>query len=159
MHLKIGAVTDSILTGLSAKIRRGARDGRLTTRFIDTSAGRIRKKAAQRWYRTALPRRTAPEPFQKKALDALSGGACFCLAGVVQGLAREEKTSLRGVSVPCTMIWGAKDLSHKFTDPNSLQEIVPEAEVVHFDECGHFPDLEQPDRFAALLLDKVILYS
>ena len=119
----------------------------------------FRGKAAQAWYGMALPRTTAPKPFQEKALDALAGGACFCLAGVVQGLARERMVSLSGVATPCTMIWGAKDHSHKYTDPMSLHELVPKAEIVRFEDCGHFPDIEQPERFAALLMEKVARYA
>jgi len=119
----------------------------------------FRRKAAQGWYRIALPRTTSPQPFQEKALDALSGGACFCLAGVVQGLARETTDSLNGVTTPCTLIWGARDHSHKCTEPKSLQELVPGAEIVRFEDCGHFPDIEQPERFAALLVETVATYA
>jgi len=119
----------------------------------------FRRKAARQWYGIALPRTTAPQPFQDKALDALSRGACFCLAGVVQGLGRESVTSLRGVATPCTMIWGAKDHSHKHTDPTSLRELVPTSEIVTFENCGHFPDVESPERFAALLIEKVEMHA
>lgn len=114
-----------------------------------------RKKAAHGWYKIALPRTTSPALFQQKAGDALSGGACFCLAGVVQGLARETVDGLRGVTTPCTMIWGTLDHSHKFTDPLSLHALVPHAEIVRFEDCGHFPDIEQPARYAALLIERV----
>jgi pimeloyl-ACP methyl ester carboxylesterase len=110
-----------------------------------------RRKAAHGWYDIALPRTTAKRPFQEKALNALAGGACFCLAGVVQGLARESMVSLSGVTAPCTMAWGTRDHSHRHTDPMSFLELVPKAEVVRFEDCGHFPDLEQPERFADLL--------
>jgi len=45
---------------------------------------------------------------------------------------------------------GARDHSHKYTDPLLLYELIPEAEIVRFDDCGHLPDVEQPERFAAL---------
>ena len=114
-----------------------------------------RKKAAHGWYRIALPGATDARPFQEKALHALSDGACFCLAGVVQGLARENAVSVTGVATPCTMIWGPKDRSHKYTDPASLRECVPHAEILQFQDCGHFPDLEQPERFAEVLFERV----
>lgn len=119
----------------------------------------FRRKAAHAWYGIALPKTTAPEPFQQKALQALSDGACFCLAGVVQGLAREKAETLSGVITPCTMIWGERDHSHKYTDPVSLRELVPDAEIVRFEDCGHFPDIEQPERFANLLIEKVESYA
>jgi pimeloyl-ACP methyl ester carboxylesterase len=115
-----------------------------------------RKKAAHGWYKIALPRATSPSLFQQKSGDALSGGACFCLAGVVQGLARESIDSLRGVTTPCTMIWGTLDHSHKHTDPHSLHALVPHAEIVRFEDCGHFPDIEQAARYAAVLVAQVV---
>ncbi len=111
----------------------------------------LRRKAASGWYRLALPEATDPAPFREKAMTALAHGGCFCLAGVVQGLLREQPASLAGVKAPLTIIWGSKDRSHKYTDPQSLRSIVPHAELVMFDDCGHFPDLEQAERFAALL--------
>ena len=119
----------------------------------------FRRKAAHGWYRMALPRTTETKPFQEKALDAFSGGACFCLAGVVQGLSREKEASLNGVETPCTMIWGTKDHSHKYTNPESLQECVPQVEIVRFQDCGHFPEIEQPERFAAILMERVARYA
>jgi pimeloyl-ACP methyl ester carboxylesterase len=115
-----------------------------------------RKKAAHGWYKIALPRTTSPTLFQQKAGDALSGGACFCLASVVQGLARETVDGLRGVTTPCTMIWGTLDHSHKHTDPHSLHTLVPHAEIVRFEDCGHFPDIDQPGRYAAMLVERVM---
>ncbi|TCV93264.1 pimeloyl-ACP methyl ester carboxylesterase [Luteibacter rhizovicinus] len=117
----------------------------------------FRKKAAASWYGVALPKTTDPQPFRKKSLDALSDGACFCLAGVVQGLAKEEMASLCGITVPCTMIWGEKDRSHQHTDPGSLHECVPHADIVRFRDCGHFPDIEQPGRFAEILMDRIAI--
>jgi pimeloyl-ACP methyl ester carboxylesterase len=115
----------------------------------------FRKKAARSWYRIALPKTTPARPFQDKALTALGDGACFCLAGVVQGLCREQDELLSHVATPLTVVWGAKDRSHQPTAPHSLRERVPHAEVVQFHDCGHFPDVEQPERYAALLLERI----
>lgn len=114
-----------------------------------------RHKAAHTWYDFALPRTTDRELFRRPSRNALSRGACFCLAGVIQGLAREPKASLDGVTTPCTMVWGPMDRSHRGTDPQSLLDCVPRAEIVRFEDCGHFPDLEQPERYAGLLIDHI----
>jgi pimeloyl-ACP methyl ester carboxylesterase len=116
----------------------------------------VRRKAAKNWYRIALPRGTTRDRFEKPALQALASGGCFCLAGVVQGLARENPSLLAGVNVPCTMLWGDSDRSHRYTDPTSLHSLVPGAEILRFEDCGHFPDIEQPARFAAVVLRKVL---
>ncbi len=115
----------------------------------------LRKRAAASWYRVALPRGTDPSGYHDVGLNALRCGACFSLAGVVQGLLREPGTALDGVTVPCTVIWGGKDRSHRETDPRSVLEIVPHAEVIAFADCGHFPDLENSERYAQILLERI----
>jgi pimeloyl-ACP methyl ester carboxylesterase len=54
-----------------------------------------------------------------------------------------------------TVIWGDQDRSHRGTDPHSLRLGIPQAELVRFPDCGHFPDIEEPERCAALLLDRM----
>jgi len=115
----------------------------------------MRSKIAQVWYGVALPITTPRKPYEEKAQASLANGGCFCLASVCQNLSRENVDTLRGVSTPCTLVWGAKDHSHKHTDPLSLQQTVPHAQIVHFEDCGHFPDLEQPERYAQLLLENL----
>src|ERR1700674_833349 len=127
---------------------------------VGQMVGRLSQhKAAHDWYDIALPTTTDREPFRRLAREALAGGGCFCLAGVVQGLCRESAASFKNVSTPCTMIWGEKDRSHRYTKAESLLEGVPQAHIVRFAECGHFPDLEAPERYANLLLDHVKDYA
>lgn len=114
----------------------------------------FRKKAAHSWYRKALPKTTNSQPFQDKGLDALSGGGCFCLAGVVQSLMCEKAETFTGVTTPCTVIWGTQDRSHKYTESTSLLGWVPHADIVYFEDCGHFPDVEQPSRFAEIIVER-----
>jgi pimeloyl-ACP methyl ester carboxylesterase len=106
-----------------------------------------RRKLAQLWYRSALPATTDAGTFQQTARRSFDAGGCFCLAGVVQGLLRE--TSLAASpDILCTLVWGDLDRSHRATPPESLRDCLPQAEIVQFGDCGHFPDLEQPERYA-----------
>ena len=115
-----------------------------------------RKRTAHGWYGAALPKSTEREPFRALARHALQCGACFSLAGIVQGLGRETDDAIGGVTAPCTLVWGPQDRSHLPTPAASLQVCVPQAELVLFDDCGHFPDLEQPQRYAKLLVAHVL---
>lgn len=117
-----------------------------------TVAWLARNKSAHAWYDIALPKTTDREPYRRVAREALASGGCFCLAGVVQGLARESLTTLKDVDVPCAMMWGEQDRSHRHTRADSLLDCTPKAEIIRFDDSGHFPDLEHPHRYAALLL-------
>jgi pimeloyl-ACP methyl ester carboxylesterase len=44
---------------------------------------------------------------------------------------------------------GNKARSHRHTDFKSLRDHVPSAEIIKFQECGHFPDLERPQEYAS----------
>ncbi len=115
-----------------------------------------RNKAAFSWYRIALSSFSKKNlaDFQQPGMHSLANGGCFCLAGIVQGLGRDDPNSLRGISAPCLMLWGPLDRSHKPTNPMSLKDIVPHAEIIEFESSGHFPDLEESDRFATILLER-----
>jgi pimeloyl-ACP methyl ester carboxylesterase len=119
----------------------------------------FRKKMVAGWYRMALPSAADVHGLRDVALGAMGHGACFCLAGVVQGLMREIMPRLEGMETPCTMVWGAGDPSHAMTDPQSLLHCVPGARIVRFEDSGHFPDIEAHDRFGALLLEQVMRYA
>jgi len=114
----------------------------------------FRQKMASAWYRIALPGTANAEPFQKVSSHALRCGGCFSLAGVVQGLLREPASAVRLHGIPCTVLWGAQDRSHKFTKPDAILRDVPHAQVVVLEDCGHFPDLENPQRLVQLLLQR-----
>lgn len=111
-----------------------------------------RRRFAGVWYRIALPDKTRLPEFHGLADHALTHGGCFCLAGVVQGLAQAQDHELSGVKQPVTMIWGDRDRSHRRTRAESLLDLLPQAQLTHFTDCGHFPDLEQPQRYAELAL-------
>jgi pimeloyl-ACP methyl ester carboxylesterase len=109
-----------------------------------------RRKLAQLWYRSALPAETDDKPFLQLARQSFDTGGCFCLASVVQGLLRETvlMSNPLPLTIPCTLIWGEQDRSHRVTQPETLREHLPQLEIRRFADCGHFPDLEQPERYA-----------
>lgn len=115
----------------------------------------FRQKMAASWYRRALPKTTDGLPFQQTMRRVMRCGGCFSLAGVVQGLLREPVDATTGTHTPCTVLWGLQDRSHRMTSPKAILRDVPHAEVIQLDDCGHFPDLENPQRFAQVLLAQV----
>ena len=56
-----------------------------------------------------------------------------------------------GLVVPTLVIWGTRDRMIPVGHANRAQEVFPEARVVLFEGAGHFPHLEQPERFSAVL--------
>ncbi|WP_240440928.1 alpha/beta fold hydrolase [Ralstonia solanacearum] len=54
---------------------------------------------------------------------------------------------------------GTRDDSHRDTNPTSLREYIPQAEMIRFDDCGHFPDIEQPERYASVLIERIARHT
>jgi pimeloyl-ACP methyl ester carboxylesterase len=111
-------------------------------------AGLARKVSAG-WYNLALsPSNEHKSQFVQHADHALKSGGCFCLASLVQGLSRTKDAEIGEVSVPTLLVYGNKDRSHKHTDFATLRDHAPTAEIIMFQGCGHFPDLERPQEYA-----------
>lgn len=115
----------------------------------------LEKKLANIWYKMALPKEMDKTGYQNIALNALKTGGCFCLSGLVQGLAQDLNSSLSNLQVPSTQIWGKKDYSHRKTNPQSILEHLPNCEIIEFENCGHFPELENTDSYVKLIQERL----
>ena len=103
---------------------------------------------ATRWFDIALPRGSEHKSgFVAEAQKALRFGGCFCLASLVQGLLQSQEDDLRGVQCPTLAIHGDNDFSHRHTDFCSITDEIPHAQVIRFQGCGHFPNLEQHSEY------------
>ncbi len=114
------------------------------------------KKFAKIWYKYALPKYTDISNYQNTALNALHNGGCFCLSSLVQALSNEKNTTLNVIKTPATLIWGSKDFTHKNTDKQSILNHLPNCEIIEFDNCGHFPELENTTKYVQLLEERVL---
>ncbi len=74
--------------------------------------------------------------------------ACQCY------LVKRPPEALGPVSQPAISIWGCADRSHvrSGTDRRTILEYLPAAELVDFDDAGHFLEAEVPARFAQAVL-------
>ena len=112
----------------------------------------LARKFSDGWYDLALPRASNCKfQFVQHADHALKSGGCFCLASLIQGLSHTQDAELGEVSVPTLLIYGNKDRSHKHTDFASLRDHVSAAEIIMFQGCGHFPDIERPQEYASYI--------
>jgi pimeloyl-ACP methyl ester carboxylesterase len=131
-----------------AWVRRVDARGLLQTPVLGqllTSFGK--RRVARAWYRAALPPGADAAPFLRPALDAFDRGAVYCLASAFQAAVRTPDPRLRPVRQPALVVWGGADRTHRRTDERSILAYAPHADWARFDAAGHFPDLEQPERF------------
>ena len=116
----------------------------------------VETKFADGWYEYALPKGVDRKPYQSVALQGIKNGGTFCLCSLTQGLSPELNGDLRiDSAIPMTLIYGAKDFTHKDTNFESIRQYHAKADLIAFETCGHFPDLEQPTRFMQLLKEKI----
>ncbi len=115
----------------------------------------IPKKIATTWYKYALPKDNEDSSFTENALTAIHHGGCFCLSSLVQGLKKDANKELTVADVPVTLVWGAKDFTHRNTDKYSIREHIKACEVIEFSNCGHFPELEDTKKMVKLINERV----
>ncbi|HEX8111148.1 MAG TPA: alpha/beta hydrolase [Kofleriaceae bacterium] len=115
----------------------------------------LKDPATRFWYSAALPIGADVARYQAPALAAQRIGGPYALASGIQAMRRLDVRELAGVTQPVTLAWGHGDRTHARTDPRSLLAVVPHARFVSFERCGHFPDLEDPQRFTELVFDSL----
>ncbi len=116
----------------------------------------VENKFANSWYDYALPKGVDGTTYKSVALKAIKNGATFCLCSLTQGLTEEMDTDLSiDASIPMTLVYGTIDFTHKGTNFESILQYHAKADVIAFEQCGHFPDLEKEDKFVQLLKEKI----
>lgn len=126
----------------------------LGTPYVGQTMLRLfRNKIADGWYRAALGSRERLNEFLQPTLEAFRHGAVFSLATAFQQYLAGDGPALKPVTQPTLIVWGDMDRTHKHTDKSSTMQYAPHARIEHFDNAGHFPELEQVSRFSALLRD------
>ncbi|WDE07060.1 alpha/beta hydrolase [Thalassomonas viridans] len=100
------------------------------------------------WFRYATGKQTNYSDMSTRSLEVISKGGIYSLATILQrwGKGLEDDA----VEVPALIFWGKQDRSHAPTDRASSLKHVPNAELIEFEHCGHFPELEDPQEFAKI---------
>ncbi|MGI8461463.1 MAG: alpha/beta fold hydrolase [Solirubrobacterales bacterium] len=74
------------------------------------------------------------------------------MLGAVAGLVGYDVTDrLPEIEVPTLVVWGRQDRVVPPSDGEEFVRLIPNAQRVVFDRCGHVPPIERPARFNALL--------
>ena len=57
------------------------------------------------------------------------------------------------IACPTLVVWGDRDHIVPPSSAEEFERLIPDSRLVIFEDCGHVPMLEEPDRFNQLLLD------
>jgi pimeloyl-ACP methyl ester carboxylesterase/lysophospholipase L1-like esterase len=112
-----------------------------------------RRRFAAFWYGRAVGASAAPDTrvrFDDIARQGFRAGASWRLAPLILAILAEPDDRIDDVTVPTRLLWGDEDGTHRKarTEPWSGPGTVIETCSV---PTGHFPELENPDRFAAVV--------
>ena len=107
------------------------------------------KKLTSFWYRFATPKAFDHGVLDDIAQAQLKRGAAYSLASMLQNWDAAMRDA--ALTTPTLVIWGQQDRSHADTDPNCTLAHAADAQVHCLAHCGHFPDLEDPVKFASLV--------
>ncbi len=114
------------------------------------------KKLSKIWYTYALPENSPSlKEYAENAIASLNKGGCFCLSSLVQGLKKNSHSELNLIDVPTTMVWGGLDFSHRKTEKATIQNHIKNCEIIEFDNCGHFPELENTINYVKLINERI----
>jgi len=107
------------------------------------------------WYKVAMPPATSAlaPALADHAIAGLDRGGCFCLCNAYQALMATPEAPYPTRPRKTTIVWGDSDPTHVLvqTIGDSLKAFLPDAEFVVFENCGHFPILENTQRYLPML--------
>ena len=132
--------------GMQAWCERMDPKNRLRTAYIGQLAIKFSaKKLSRLWIDYATAKAFDTEQVNALTQEALKGGAAYPLASMYQLWGNELADG--GLDTPTLVVWGKQDRSHKDTDPRCSLEHAHAAQVIEFEDCGHFSELENPSAF------------
>jgi pimeloyl-ACP methyl ester carboxylesterase len=110
----------------------------------------LSKRSLPAWFSLSVGDRSRLQPFTELAAQRLSEGARWSLASAFQRYLVEDGAPAQAEQ-PVIALWGERDRSHQGTDRESSRSLGRRVEVVRWEDIGHFPELEAPERFTELL--------
>lgn len=119
--------------------------GLIATPFIGQLLMLLKKQwVAKQWYHHALPQDNYQSSYFETSREAFAKGSNYSLASAFQSLFGMNDPTFKKVKQPTVIIWGMKDRTHKKTNKESVSAYFENAEIIQFENAGHFPELEQP---------------
>ncbi len=113
----------------------------------------VKHRLTDVWYKMALSDRAQVPNFAALAHESYHHKAGYCLASLLSVWYNAPTFSVETVTQPTLVVWGNGDKSHAKTDKRSTLTYLTNANYEEWNDAGHFPELEQPDRFVQKLTD------
>ena len=110
-----------------------------------------KRDVARQWIKFASNTDTFTESSTSLVNHQLHHGGCYCLASAMQYGLPCESPKFTTVEQPARLIFGDSDRSHRDTNFQSIQDYGEKISLHPIQRAGHFPELEAPGEFKALI--------
>jgi len=110
----------------------------------DALVARPRGRKALMWFVAAHPDRLDPRIVKEQMAGANTPGFVQALDALTSYPIRDR---LSEIGCPTWLCWGPKDLLVPVRDAHVFDELIPDSRLTIYEDTGHVPMLEQPERF------------
>lgn len=107
--------------------------------------------ATKWWFEISGGPQAEDREMTETAHHAYDHGGCHCLAELVQSSLADPVPKFEKVAVSTTLLWCGSDPTHAKSTPESLLPLLPDSPIIRWEDAGHMPDLEFPDRLVDLI--------
>ncbi len=88
------------------------------------------------------------------AWEIMSGAGAPGFANALEALFKHKiRDDLERIGCPTLVVWGSHDPLVPLHNAFEYEALIPDARVVVFNDCGHVPQIEKPDRFNEALAE------
>lgn len=108
-------------------------------------------RMAENWYQRAIENPGRREIFTRITLDNFKKGAKYAVPSMVQAMFRSGLPQLQPTDIDALVIWGNKDQIYAGQNAWGMLMYFSNFEPHEFEEEGHYPELEHPERFVRLI--------
>lgn len=147
-------------------IRMASTEPARASRLVLVDSAGIRPKRTLRWYRRVGMAKIgkyaarflgSPGERLRALLVGRAGSADYLAAGPMQPtLVKLVNADLRPfmpeIEVPTLLVWGSEDSDTPLSAAREMERLIPDAGLVVLEDAGHYSYLDQPARFARIVL-------
>ncbi len=110
----------------------------------DALVSRPRGRKALMWFAAAHPDRMDPRVVKEQMNGANTPGFVPALDALTSYPIRDR---ISEIGCPTLIVWGPKDMLVPIRDAHEFDRLIPDSRLVVYEDTGHVPMLEQPERF------------
>lgn len=112
----------------------------------------IKYAASKLWFEISGGPHGDAENMARITHQVFDDGGCQCLAELVGSMFNNPEPAFEPIQIKTTILWCGADKTHRHSTAESLLELVPNSEIIRWEDAGHLPEVEFPKRMVELIV-------